>query len=391
LNVFPSHVDLLIVGGGPVGGALALALRDEGARVMVVEARAAPASDVRALALSTASTRALAQLGADVDAVGTPIQTVHVSQAGSFGRVVLDARDLGLAMLGQVVPYCEVSARIHGALCAAPVDYRTATTVQDLKTLDGYAVATLAHAGATYCVTAGLVVLAEGGRLLKAVGLEAGERDYAQQAVLAEVTTDRPHGGRAWERFAADGPIALLPLRGTEPRVGRLTVVWTRPAEDPLAVARMDDAEFLAALQARIGERAGYFQSVGPRAAYPLKLRWARHPVGRRVAVVGNAAQTLHPVAGQGLNLGLRDALTLARVLRGTAPAVWGQADTLARYAALRGRDSATTIGVTDGLIRLFDLEMPLVQSGRAVGLAVLDTLPLLRRAFTERMVFGSV
>jgi 2-octaprenyl-6-methoxyphenol hydroxylase len=271
-----------------------------------------------------------------------------------------------------------VSARVHGALCAAAIDYRTATTVQDLKTLEGYAVATLAQAGATHCVTAGLVVLAEGGRLLGAVGLEAGERDYAQQAVLAEVKSDRPHGGRAWERFAQDGPIALLPLRETEPGVGRLTVVWTRPAEDPLAVAEMADADFLAALQARVGERAGQFHSVGPRAAYPLKLRWARHPVGRRVAVVGNAAQTLHPVAGQGLNLGLRDALTLARVLRGTDPAVWGHAGTLARYAALRGRDSATTIGVTDGLIR-------------AAGLALLDTLPALRRAFTERMVFGSV
>jgi len=383
---FPDHLDLIIVGGGPVGGALALLLAHRGWQVGVLEARQQPAQDSRALAVAHASRQTLADLGVWPQAAATPIHTVHVSQQQAFGRVKLSDADLGLPALGYVLPYADLATAIHAKLAEQPggVHYLTGAQVSGLKSLDGYAVVTVNQGGQERLLTTRLAVLAEGGKLLAGSGIGQSEHDYQQQAVVAEVWADTPHRGQAFERFALDGPIAMLPKQD------HYALVWTRPANDPLAVLGLPDAAFLAALQDRMGDRAGLLTRVGKRAAFPLRLKWADAHHGRRIAVVGNAAQTLHPVAGQGFNLGLRDAITLARVIAATPQPALGDADMLARYAALRQRDSLATVGFTDGLIRLFGMESLPVRHLRAAGLLALDNLQPLRRGFAQRMVFGT-
>lgn len=387
MSQLPTHVDVLIVGGGPVGGALALALADSGLSLAVLEARPQPAEDARALALAHASRQTLLGLQIWPDAVATPIHTVHVSQQGAFGRVKLQDGDLGLPALGYVLPYAALARAVHARLAtsaAAGMHYGTACTARRVQTLDGYAAVTVEQAGQQQLITTRLLVLAEGGQLLAQAGIGQDQHDYQQFAVVAEVQTDRPQGGVAFERFANDGPIALLP------KGDGYAVVWTRPKADPLDVLQLSDATFLAELQARIGDRAGRLTAVGPRASFPLRLRWASSHQARRVAVVGNAAQTLHPVAGQGFNLGLRDAMALARVIAATPKSQLGEAAMLARYASLRKADSLATVGFTDGLIRLFGIEQPLLRQVRAAGFLAMDNCKPLRRGFAQRMVFGS-
>lgn len=385
----PSHLDLLIVGGGPVGGALALSLADSGLRIGLVEARREPANDARALALAHASQQVLAKLGVWPGETATAIDTVHVSQQHTFGRVKLSRDDLGLPALGYVMPYAALAGAMHAQLQRHPhILYQTGATVSDLHLLDGYAAVTVRSDAGEQLLTARLIVLAEGGKLLGAAGIGQDEHDYAQHALVAEVSSSAPHGHIAYERFAADGPIALLPIDGA--RGHRYAVVWTRPAKDPVRAADLNDAAFLAELQARVGERAGLFTAVGPRAAFPLRLKWATAHHARHLAVVGNAAQTLHPVAGQGFNLGLRDALALARLIEATPAERLGEPAMLARYASLRRRDSLTTVGVTDGLIRLFGLDLPEIRRARGYGMLALDNIKPLRRGFAQRMVFGT-
>lgn len=394
----PAHCDILIVGGGPVGGALALALRNTGLTVLVAEARTAPVDDARALAVSHASAAQLARLGLVLDAEASAIHTVHVSQSGGFGRVYLRGDDLGLAALGHVLPYGALCLAIHRALgqaaapaqAAAPFHYCSGTTVAAVQPLAEYAAVHLQQAGGGEAlVTCRLVVLAEGGALLAGLGIHQTEKDYHQHALVATVSASQPHHNTAYERFAADGPIALLPWGAGEQQPGRYALIWTRPQPDPLQVASMSDTHLLAALQQRMGDRAGRFTAIGPRSQFPLRLRWADQATALRVAVVGNAAQTLHPVAGQGFNLGLRDALALARVLRDTPPEAVGRPAMLQRYRQQRHTDSHFTRCTTDGLISLFAHRDPLVHAGRAAGLALLDTLRPLRQGFAERMVFG--
>ncbi|QDQ27329.1 2-octaprenyl-6-methoxyphenyl hydroxylase [Chitinimonas arctica] len=385
MSTLPCHVDVLIVGGGPVGGALALNLASTGRSVAVVEARQRPANDARALAVAHASRLALEAVDAWPAAAATPIHTVHVSQQQAFGRVKLSDSDLGLPALGYVLPYAALAEAIHARLSdGAGPHYLNGTTVSRVQSLAGYAVATLERDGGSHMLTAGLVVLAEGGKLLGAAGIAQDEHDYRQLALVAEVRTDQPHQGIAYERFAHDGPIAMLP------KGDNYAVVWTRPADDPLDAVHLPDEAFLVQLQARMGDRAGRLLAVSARAAFPLRLKWAAAHQARRIAVVGNAAQTLHPVAGQGFNLGLRDALALARLVRATPAAQLGDAAMLARYASLRKADSLATVGFTDGLIRLFGVDSAPLRQLRAAGLLTLDNCKPLRRGFAQRMVFGT-
>lgn len=381
----PSHVDILIVGGGPVGGPLALMLAASGRNVAVLEARDQPGGDTRALAIAAASKQVLADLACWDAAAATPIRQVHVSQQGAFGRVRLDCAELGLPALGYVMPYRALATKVDSALHDAhTVSYLTGSKVVEIKSLDAYAAIEMERAGHRYAMTAQLVVLAEGGKLLRDAGITQHERDYEQVAVVAEVQTTLGQQGVAFERFASDGPIALLP------KDDGYALVWTRPANDPSQIISLTDGDFLAALQARIGDRAGMFTSVGPRAAFPLRLKWASTHHTRRVAVVGNAAQTLHPVAGQGFNLGLRDALALARLIRTTSAETLGDKAMLDRYAALRRTDSLATVGLTDSLIKLFGVDSTPLRHLRAAGFLAMDNVKPLRKGFAQRMVFGT-
>jgi 2-octaprenyl-6-methoxyphenol hydroxylase len=377
------HADIVVVGAGPVGSALALALRDSGLSVLLLEARSRRSADRRSLALSCGSRLLLQRLGVWDDLPGcTPIESIHVSQRAGFGRSLLSAADAGLPALGYVVPYAELHQALSAQLPHCPdTRVRADTEVLDIVQDGDAALVSCRTHEQTSAVRASLAVLADGGTLAQTAASHRG-RDYLQSALVADVSTDRPHANRAYERFTPSGPIALLPA-GTG-----FALVWTARPEQADRLAGLDDDAFLCALQEAFGERAGRFRRCSSRAAYPLALRVAGAPRCERVLLLGNAAQTLHPVAGQGLNLGLRDAWQLARLAQ-TAPAEVGTQPFLAGYRRARRPDRLGTIALTDLLVSGFSNDLAPLRWLRGFGLTFLDALPPAKKAFIERMTFG--
>jgi 2-octaprenyl-6-methoxyphenol hydroxylase len=340
-----AEADILVRGAGPVGCVAALALKKAGFDVRLLDA-APPAPGFRPIALSHASRLILERLGAWQGIAATPITEVEVSQAGGFGRTRFDARDAGVPALGYVADYGALAASLRAL--AAPL---------------------LAEEVSARCT-----VHAEG-------IAEAEEKRYAQDALVALVRIEPAAQGTAFERFTPEGPLALLPFGGA------YAIVWSASPERSRRLCSCAEGEFLAALAAAAGRRAGRAVMVEMRAASPLALRVRRSRTARRAVYLGNAAQTLHPVAGQGLNLGLRDAWELAQGLRGAADP--GEPARLAAYAASRRFDAAATIGVTDLLARGFLGSSRIARAARGAALTALDLLPAPRRFFARRMIFG--
>ena len=369
---------IAIVGGGPAGMALALALAlaRQGGRAQIFEARerGAVRVDPRILALSHGSRQILEWLGVWRQIAATPITAIHVSQQGGFGRTRLLASEQGLPALGYVATAASLGAALDDALATAAIPVRAQTRV-DHVTGGSEAVRLFTAAGEAQ---ARLVVYAEG---MIEMDTDAVSRDYGQSAVICSVKTTAAHGNVAYERFTAQGPLALLPF-GTE-----LAVVYTCPHEAAAEIAASDDASFVARLQAHFGTRLT-FSSASPRQVFPLALRYRKSPIGERSVWLGNAAQTLHPVAGQGFNLALRDVWELARCLIDAEDP--GDAGRLKRYAAARRIDRMAAIGFTDTLIRLFGSDLPLLGLSRGLGLVALDLLPPLRAFVARRMIFGA-
>ncbi len=339
-------------GAGPVGCVAALLLRGHG-RAVALRARAsrAPEPALRPIALSHASRLILEEAGAWRRLAATEIAAVHVSQAGAFGRTVLGARDAGVPALGYVIDYGRLADALLGAVRAAGIE-----------------LAPEGDAGAA------LTVHAEG------AAEDATETRYAHDALVALVGAEPRSRSTAYERFTPQGPLALLPLEG------RYGVVWgTREAR---ALAETPDEIFLERLSFAFGRRAGSFVSVSDRAVFPLALRVRRPRIGAREVYVGNAAQTLHPVAGQGLNLGLRDARELARALAYSPDP--GAPEALARFDARRRLDAFATIGVTDALARMFLGANPLAGAARGIAMTILDACAPARRFFARRMIYGA-
>lgn len=375
--------DLIIVGGGPVGAAAAAALADSGLSVLVLEARAGPASDDRrSLALSHGSRLILQRIGVwDVHLARTSIQSIHVSQRGGFGRVTLRAADAGLPALGYVVSYAGLQAALDRRLAAC-----TGLVLRGARVtlIDGGAESAqirYEHAGIVGEATAPLVVIADGGELAQSAARYA-MHDYRQSAVVASVLCGVPHGNQAFERFTDAGPIALLPFESG------YALVWTTTPAHAQALGTMSERGFLDTLQHEFGGRAGRFEQVRGRAVYSLALRVARAAVEPRVLLLGNAAQTLHPVAGQGLNLGLRDAFELARSLQ-YDPDAARRRTFVEHFRNQRRLDRGGSILLTDGLVRAFSSAAPGLSWLRGCGLTVLDCLPPAKRMFMSRMVFG--
>jgi 2-octaprenyl-6-methoxyphenol hydroxylase len=373
--------DLLIVGGGPVGLALALAVADSGLSIAVADARPAraAAADPRILALSQGSRLTLERLGVWGALAPTPIATIHVSQQGGPGRTQLAASDYGVPALGYVLSAGELARGLGDAVAARGIAVLADSPVTDLVPGAEDVLATLAgaHPGAR---SARLVACAEGsvGETAEAVAT----RDYHQHALITLVTPAGGHHNVAWERFTPGGPVALLPCGS------RYAVVHTASPEEADALLALDDAAYLERLASHFGGRVR-FTAVEPRLRYPLGLRYRREPVGRRTVWLGNAAQTLHPVAGQGFNLALRDVWDLAQLLT-HQPADPGEATLLARYSSDRRLDRLGTIGFTDSLVRLFSNDNPLLRGARGAGLLALDLLPPLRHFVAKRMMFGA-
>lgn len=373
-----------IVGGGPAGMALALALHRHGIAAEIFDARArgAAKADKRILALSYGARQILERLGAWAGIPATAIDTIHVSQRGRLGRVRLTAREEGVPALGYVLTASDLAAVLDAAVAAAGIVYHEQKIVGvaegnprgtgDMKSPEGVTT--------DFALTA----WAEG-----AVGDgDAVVRDYGQHAVLCTASTREPHRHVAFERFTPDGPLALLPFgkdAGNE-----YAVVYTSAAADAAELAALDDAAFLARLQAQFGTRLT-FNSAGPRVVFPLGLRYREHVVAERQVWIGNAAQTLHPVGGQGFNLALRDIWELGRTLadagHGGDP---GDPALLARYAAARRLDRRATIGFTDTLARLFPNDFAPLAHARGAGLLALDLLPPARSFLARRMMFGA-
>ncbi len=385
-----------IAGGGLVGTALGLALGRSGIPVVVVEAgaggeRAASAYDSRPIALSQGSRRILDALGVWSSVAGavTPITRIHVSDRGHFGFARLRAQDHGVDALGYVIPAAELGRALAGALHAEDaVEILRPAVVEDVHVDAGQgarlAIARSGESGTSPLpsgVRADLVVLCDGGRsaLRERLGVPVCEKDYGQWAITTRVETRRPHEGVAYERFTADGPLALLPMQGHH-----CGLVWSMNADTGERIAALDEDGFLSALGEQFGTRLGGFVSAGPRSAFPLQRISATAVTGERFAIIGNAANHLHPVAGQGLNLGLRDAAALAEVVaaalgEGGDP---GDPAVLARYAAWRDRDQRLVSRATDTLVRLFSNRLAPLVLGRDLGLLAFDLLPPVKRYF---------
>lgn len=353
-----------IVGGGPAGMALALALHRQGVQSEILDARARGAAkgDKRILALSHGARQILEDLGVWAAIPNTPITTIHVSHQGGLGRTKITADDEGVPALGYVLAAGDLAAGLDAALTRAGIAFRADTRVDSQP-------------------DAALTVWAEGAIDPEAAVVRQYGQHGGQHAVICTATADEPHGGRAWERFTPAGPVAALPW-------GRdYAVVLTCADSEVGAVAAMDDRAFLARLQARFGGRARY-TSVGERFVFPLGLRYRKSAVAARQVWIGNAAQTLHPVAGQGFNLALRDIFELARVLADTTDP--GAPEVLARYERARRLDRRGAIGFTDTLVRLFSNDNPLLRHVRGAGLLALDLLPPARHFVARRMMFGA-
>ena len=374
--------DILIVGGGPVGAALALALRGAALAVGQLEARAATGlADSRPIALSHGSRLILERLGVWEELAGaTPIQRIHVSQRGGWGRVGLDARDAGVPALGYVLEYGVLAEALARALDAGSgVDRLRGLASAIEPGTDSVAVRFASSRGVDRA-SARLLAVADGGALPVA---QVRVRDYAQAAVTARVTCEAPHRNVAFERFTPDGPLALLPTGEA------LSLVWTTSPEYARQLCAMTEAEFLVRLQEGFGGRLGRFRTGTGRTSFPLALKVAARIAEPRTVVLGNAAQTLHPVAGQGLNLGLRDAWELAACVRDCDRAAMGGPDFLRKVAARRRLDRGGGIFFTDSLVRLFSNDSAILKLARGLGLTVLGAVPPARDFVARRMIFG--
>lgn len=380
------HCDIAIIGGGPVGAALALALRDSGLHVVVLEARRADdaQADPRALALSYGSRLLLQRLGVwNAIAQISAIQTIHISQKGSFGRTLLKAAELQVPDLGYVLPYPALHAALQDALPSSKASIMSGAAVTQLHSDASGAHISYLLDGSEHRLQARLAVVADGGKLLEASHPPA-VHDYGQSAVIAHLTCSLPQHNTAFERFTAQGPVALLPYRdGYE-------LVWTMPHDQAQGALQQDDATFLAQLHQHFGDRVGDFLSVGPRSCFPLRLKRAAQITLAHTALIGNAAQTMHPVAGQGFNMGLRDAWELAQTILDCAPDAVGGDAMLAAYRQQRQIDRNTVIRFTDGLVRLFSNNLPLLNSVRGASLSALDCLPPAKQFVARRMMFGA-
>lgn len=386
--------DILIVGGGLVGASLALALARSDLRIGIVESQqwrlsSAPAYDDRTLALAYGSRRIFEAMGLwptiAERAGATPIKRIHISDRGRFGVARLDATDADMDALGYVIETPGLGAVLYRALQnIAAFELIAPATMQALSFANDIARVHVKRDDLERTITARLVVGADGGhsRVREAVCIGAHTKDYGQTAIVANITPEQAHNHIAYERFTQDGPLALLPMRDN-----RCTVVWSVRHEQARALLACDDELFLRQLQERFGDRLGQFRKTGRRTGYPLTLTQVDAHVRARVVLVGNAAHTVHPVAGQGFNLGLRDVATLSQVLVGALRdgRDIGQVGVLAQYARSRQRDTRAVAGFTDGLIRVFANSLPPLAMARNIGLITTDLLPPLKRALIRR------
>lgn len=385
--VIHDKVDVLIIGGGLIGMALMLALKPLGYRVRMVEACARSDEnpgmlDTRSIALSPASIRILEQLQvwSDIKPQAAPINMIHVSEQGCFGQARLN-RTSDDEPLGAVVEMHVLSTALHAHLNADDVFVPARLTALDAAT----GIATLETTSGETKLEARWVIAADGthSSVRKVCGVQADYKTYPEHAIAANIQLSRSHNHVAYERFTSSGPLALLPLPGRY-----MALVWTCSPEEAARLKLLDDADFLQALQRAFGYRLGRFMAVGQRMTYPLRQVMIHRQVHERVVFVGNAAHTLHPVAGQGFNLGLRDVAMLAQCFAEHGLRV----KALTRYQIARASDQETIMASTDALVSLFKNPIPGIGFARRLGLVALDNSDSLKNMLLRHAKgFGGV
>ena len=387
--------DVAIVGGGMVGATLAVALAPLKLRIALIEAiphnaAAQPSFDERTTALSNGSRRILETIGVwpALNEFATPIAKIHVSDQGRFGFARIDAREQGLGAMGYVVPNRALGSALWSRLASAEIKVFCPAEVSLLSATAETVNIEIAAAGAKIGIDAKLIVAADGAQSVvrSAFGIAAEVRDYEQTAVITTVLPQRLHDNVAYERFTPEGPLALLPLDG-----GRCTLVLTLTKDAAQSALAWSDSEFLAEVQRRFGFRLGRFLKVGRRVPYPLSLTQSDRTSAPRCVIIGNAAQGLHPVAGMGFNLGLRDVASLAELIADSARsgADPGSAKLLSEYDAWRSADRGGVIAFTDGLVRMFSNPLSSVARLRNLGLLAFDLLPPAKSALSRLSTGG--
>jgi 2-octaprenyl-6-methoxyphenol hydroxylase len=382
--------NIVIVGGGPVGATLALLLAKQGVSVKVLEARKQRAAynESRALALSYGSKRILEKLGvwSSLAKSATAINTIHVSQKGSLGRSKLLASDYQQEALGYVLSYGALSEALDVELANhSLVNFVFEAAAEHIAHTSTHASVTYVHQGESNTFNSRLVVLADGGRSLDEIaGLVKETKEYGHDALISKVSAELPHSNVAYERFTANGPMALLPNGARD-----FSLVWTGKKEYVNALLALSDAEFLAQFHEQFGDRVGRFLSVEKRMAFPLKLSQLKTTDTPHLVVIGNAAQTMHPVAGQGFNVGLRDAESLAQSIATAAPADLGCQQMLADYRASRQSDTKNGLLFTDFLVNIFSNDIVGLNGLRSAGLGFFDVIKPIKQHLVSKMSYG--
>lgn len=382
-----NQVDVLVVGAGPVGALTAALMAQAGLKVQVIEAGdpqilSAPASDGRAIAVALSAKRSLEVAGfwTHLAPHAEAILDIQVSDGSQPVILNYDHRDVGSDPFGWIVENEEIKSAALRRLEELGVKVLTETRVETWAYQTDQVTATLSNQDVVH---ARLVVAADGRKspTREAAGLKISGWDYGQSAIVCAVSHDHPHDGVAYEHFMAAGPFALLPMTGQ-----RTGIVWTEKRSLVDAILRQEDAAFLGELAEKIGNRLGRIQLAGPRFAYPLTFQMAERFINPRLALVGDAAHGMHPIAGQGLNIGIRDAAALAQVVVEGARLGMdvGSIPVLTRYQRWRRFDTTLMMGVTDGLVHLFSNRNPLLALGRNLGLWAVEHCPPAKRLFTR-------
>lgn len=381
------NAPIVIVGGGPVGSVLALSLQQKNIPFTMLEAREKGAShqDKRALALSYGTRLVLEKLNVwdAVESKATAIYTIHISQRGGLGRTKLNASEHNLPAIGYVVSYGALTQALDTLLDTAHVLYGAEAT--DIQTNADTSIVTFKQEETTQTLSAALLVVADGGRSLNTIdGIEKETKEYGHDAMVTKVKAELPHNNIAYERFTPEGPMALLPNGEIE-----FSLVWTGEKCKIEPLLTLDDATFLKQLHAAFGDRVGRFLSVEKRMSFPLKLSKLKPSTAPHLAIIGNAAQTMHPVAGQGFNVGIRDARTLADLIIQTPVNALGSEAMLKTYSQQRKRDTRGGLLFTDLLVNVFSNDLIGVGSLRGAGLGLLDFFNPAKQMLVDKMSFG--
>jgi 2-octaprenyl-6-methoxyphenol hydroxylase len=380
--------DLAIIGAGPVGATLALALRDTDLDLVAFDARPQGmiARSDRSLALSHGARLIFERLNIWSEVAAAPgavtaITAIDISQRGGFGTARLSADEHGVPALGYVVSYRALQAALDAGLARSNIRVEHRVAVKRVGATPAYAYIDGERDGALVECTSRVAAIADGGG--DVANVRRYRHDYAQVAVVAKVWTADAHGGLAYERFTEDGPMALLP------EGDHYGLVWTASPERGASLLALSDAEFLVALGKHFASHAETFSRVDDRRMFPLSLDVAARVTGERIVLLGNAAQALHPVAGQGFNLGVRDAYELAQELLDVGCDQIGARKQLAAYSRRRRSDRWAGIAFTHALLSVFGIGSSMLSWPRGLALTLLDTLPPAKRAFTNAMLHG--